>query len=98
MEYLVLAGVIGFIVLFAFAKGVYDEKQKEKRFVKGLYENYGQFPQKKYEAAQYGSIRKYFDKHQNGFKIDDITWNDLDMDAVFMQMNHTYSSAGEEYL
>ena len=98
MEYLVLAGVIVFFVLFDFAKGVYDDKKKEKRFVKVLYENYGQFPQKKYEAAQYGSIRKYFDKHQNGFKIDDITWNDLDMDAVFMQMNHTYSSAGEEYL
>lgn len=98
MEYLVLAGVIIFIVLFAFGKGVYDEKQKEKRFIKDLYGNYGRFPQKKYEADQYQSIRKYFEKHQGGFWIDDITWNDLDMDAVFMQMNHTYSSAGEEYL
>jgi len=98
MEYLVLAGVIIFIVLFVFIKGLYDEKQKEKQFMKDLYENYGQFPQKKYEAAQYDSIRKYFEKHKKEFVIDDITWNDLDMDAVFMQMNHTYSSAGEEYL
>lgn len=98
MEYLVLAGVIIFIVLFVFIKGSYDEKQKEKKFIKDLYENYGQFPQKKYEAAQYDSIRKYFENHKKDFVIDDITWNDLDMDAVFMQMNHTYSSAGEEYL
>lgn len=98
MEYLVLAGVIILIVLFVFIKGSYDEKQKEKKFIKDLYENYGQFPQKKYETAQYNSIRKYFENHKKDFVIDDITWNDLDMDAVFMQMNHTYSSAGEEYL
>lgn len=30
--------------------------------------------------------------------IDDITWNDLDMDDVFKQMNHTWSFAGEDYL
>lgn len=98
MEYLVLAGVIVFIVLFIFVKGTYDEKKKEKKFIKDLYKNYGQFPNKKYEAVQYNSIRKYFESHKDGFFIDDITWNDLDMDAVFMQMNHTYSSAGEEYL
>lgn len=98
MEYLVLAGVIILIVLFAFMKGVYDEKQKEKKFIKDLYKNYGQFPQKKYETAQYNSIRKYYENHKKDYVIDDITWNDLDMDVVFMQMNHTYSSAGEEYL
>lgn len=76
----------------------YDERKREKKFIKDLYTNYGQFPNKKYEAAQYNSIRKYFENHKDGFFIDDITWNDLDMDAVFMQMNHTYSSAGEEYL
>lgn len=97
-EYLVLAGLIVFIVLFIFVKGAYDEKKKEKQFIKDLYKNYGQFPNKKYEVTQYNSIRKYFEKHKDGFFIDDITWNDLDMDAVFMQMNHTYSSAGEEYL
>lgn len=98
MEYLVLTGVIVLIVLYVFIKGSYDEKQKEKKFIKNLYENYGRFPEKKYETAQYNSIRKYFEKHKKEFVIDDITWNDLDMDAVFMQMNHTYSSAGEEYL
>ena len=98
MEYLVLAVVIAFIIIFIFIKGAYDERKREKKFIKDLYTNYGQFPNKKYEAAQYHSIRKYFENHKNGFFIDDVTWNDLDMDAVFMQMNHTYSSAGEEYL
>lgn len=30
--------------------------------------------------------------------VDDITWNDLDMDRVFMAVNQTWSSSGEEYL
>ena len=30
--------------------------------------------------------------------IDEITWNDLDMDRIFILMNQTVSSAGEDYL
>ncbi len=30
--------------------------------------------------------------------VDDITWNDLDMDDVYRSMNYTLSSAGDEYL
>ena len=30
--------------------------------------------------------------------IDDITWDDLDMDKVFRRINACYTSAGEEYL
>ena len=99
MEYLVLGFVIAVILLCAFIQGACDEKKREKLFIEKLYSDYGQFPNKEYEVTQYNSIRKYFEKHvpESGY-VDDITWNDLDMDAVFMQMNHTYSSAGEEYL
>ncbi len=41
----------------------------------------------------------YYAKHlETGQMIDDITWNDLEMDEVFRLLNHTRSSAGEEYL
>lgn len=30
--------------------------------------------------------------------IDDITWNDLNLDGVFQKLNHTWSFAGEDYL
>ena len=30
--------------------------------------------------------------------VDDITWQDLDMDAIFTAMNHTASGVGEEQL
>ena len=44
-------------------------------------------------------IRSYFEQVKgDGYYVDDITWNDLDMDSVFIAMNHTFSSAGEEVL
>ena len=43
-------------------------------------------------------ISAYFEKHTKDFQIDDITWNDLDMDDLFKRMNYCLSSTGEEYL
>ena len=31
-------------------------------------------------------------------RVDDITWNDLDMDSIFALTDHTDSFAGEQYL
>lgn len=35
---------------------------------------------------------------ENNFFIDDITWNDLDMEDVYKRIDHTSSSVGTEYL
>ena len=43
-------------------------------------------------------ITKYFEKHRTETDIDDITCNDLDLDAVFDRINKTSSSLGEEML
>ncbi len=40
---------------------------------------------------------KYFDK-SNEYEIDDITWNDMEMDGVFIKLNYTKSFMGEAYL
>lgn len=45
------------------------------------------------------SIRVLFDLFQKDkYAIDDITWNDLDMDAIFHKIDRTYSSPGEAAL
>jgi translation initiation factor 2 beta subunit (eIF-2beta)/eIF-5 len=46
----------------------------------------------------YETIPHYFEHTKTADVIDDITWHDLDMDRVFLQMNHTSSSVGREYL
>lgn len=98
MEYLIFALVaFGFIVILMIS-GWIHEKRQEKKFVSMLRSDYGILPKRKYTAEQYANISHYYARHQDGFFIDDITWNDLEMDEIFRRMNHTWSSAGEEYL
>lgn len=98
MEYIVFAAVLaGFVAVFMI-KGFYDYKKSEKKFVQGLYRDYGVLPQREYKPEQFDNLTHYYRKHQEGFCIDDITWNDLNMDAIFRRMNYTFSAAGEEHL
>jgi len=98
MEYVIFAAAMVCVLAVLMFSGYLDYKRSEKKFVKKLYEEYGVLPEKEYKEEQFKSISSYFLKHQNGFFVDDITWNDLDMDAVFKGMNYTWSAAGEEYL
>ena len=65
-------------------------------------EAYGNRSEREYKAGEYEKVRHYFDYlKENGQLeeyIDDITWNDVDMDRIFKDMNNTQSSVGEEYL
>ena len=71
--------------------------KKKKLAARLLEKEYGSLPSGMYrhitEAAS-----GYFRHHMSGFQIDDITWNDLDMDNFYMLINNTCSSMGEEYL
>lgn len=98
MEYVIFAVAMAGIVLLFMLKGLYDYKKSEKRFIKNLSDTYGMLPQREYKPEQFESISHYFLKHKEGYFIDDITWNDLNMDEIFKKINFTYSSAGEEYL
>lgn len=86
------------LILVIVAKGVYDERLKWKRFKQKLEKEYGNRVVEEYDANRLAVVSKYFDKHSEENQIDDITWNDLDFDEVFMLLNKTLSSVGEEYL
>lgn len=98
MEYIIFAAVMAVIVMLFMAKGIYDYKQSEKDFIRKRYSDYGILPQREYKPERFEMISHYYQKHADGFCIDDITWNDLNMDEIFKKMNFTYSAAGEEYL
>ncbi len=98
MEYVIFAVVMAGLILLFLLKEFYHYKESEKQFVQRLYGEYGVLPQREYKPGQLEVISHYFIKHKEGFFIDDITWNDLNMDEVFKKMNYTYSAAGEEYL
>ncbi len=100
MEYVVFAWVILGVIVLIMLKGFLDERKKKKKFILWLKDHYGELPKREeYREEEFRKIARYFQAHEkDGFHIDDITWNDLNMDEIFKRMNYTYSAAGEEYL
>ena len=100
MEYVVFAWVILGVIVLIMLKGFLDERKKKKKFILWLKNHYGELPKREeYREEEFRKIARYYQAHEkDGFHIDDITWNDLNMDEIFKRMNYTYSAAGEEYL
>ncbi len=74
-------------------------RRKLKRRLK---EAWGKPPDAHYFAGDLDLIRLYADYRaetgRDAFLLDDISWNDLDMDRVFQRMNPRRSTSGEQYL
>lgn len=87
------------ILLFLFIQGQILEKRRRDARRALIKKRWGKAPEREYEYEEYERISHYFRYHKkDGYSVDDITWNDLDMDRLFISMNHTYSSVGQEYL
>lgn len=77
----------------------YENRQRKKMILNKIRRTYGNVPEREYETGDIEKISHYFRrKNAEGFVIDDITWNDLDMDHVYMLVNQTMSSPGEDVL
>lgn len=91
---LIVFGIVHMYVGGKKAKRVWREKSLKE---------WGEIPQREYDEEELEKISRYFEYQLKKGKIrkphiDDITWNDLDMDNVFAYANNTKCSAGEEYL
>lgn len=98
MEMMVFCGLLLAVFVYAMIRGSVEEKRNKKRYRENLKKNYGQFPQREYETEQWENITRYFAHKQDEYYLDDITWDDLDMDSIYQLMDHTQSSSGAEYL
>lgn len=92
----------GALFLFVFAlvwSMVRENNKRKKKFLEKIKKSWGAVPTREYSWDELEQISAYHKAQQkNSFVIDEITWNDLDMDRIFMLMNQTVSSAGEDYL
>lgn len=78
---------------------VTSNSRRNKRFLSSIINSWGNLPKREYDYGELEHIAKYFEAtKQEEFTIDDITWNDLDMDSVFCMMNQCRSSSGDDYL
>ncbi|HHW48265.1 MAG TPA: DNA mismatch repair protein MutS [Clostridiaceae bacterium] len=94
---------LGFIILIIIAVFTFIRKFKNARKIKReIIERWGKEPKEQYNTEVMKSLSGFFRNIQNlnpGIHfIDDISWNDLDMDKIFMRLNNTQSTVGEEYL
>lgn len=77
----------------------YENYKQRKRIRRKVQRIYGNLPEREYSPGDIENISHYFRRKENqGFYIDDITWNDLDMDKIYGQINQTVSSPGEDVL
>ena len=98
MEYLAFLGIAAVFIMIYVINGIRENYRRRGYFIKKLRENHGKFSKKEYDPNQFDSIKRYFEEHREPFQLDNTTWNDLNMDAVFKMMDYTNSSAGQEYL
>ena len=97
-SYFTMFGIIALFLAISAAIGFRDRKQREERERKKLRESFGEASDKEYRDGRFEQIPGYLKRHRRDFEIDDITWNDLDMDLLYRRIDSTCSAAGEEYL
>lgn len=95
--YVVFAIVVVVVVGYSFVKGRQEQRQ---RLQKKIRDSWGNASNREFSYDEFESVSHYFQahKHESDFYLDDITWNDLGMDDLFLLINQTMSSVGEEYL
>lgn len=86
--------VLGLVIL-----SIMNENRLKKLWIAQLKQNWGAVPEEEYTSEKFESLRTYYNYIKDDkLDVDDITWNDLDLDEIFMLINNTESSIGEEYL
>ena len=93
-----MLGVLIVFLTISFLIGERDRRRAESEMRRKLAEAFGRPGAKEYPEGRLRELSARFGHRSDGFVIDDITWNDLDMDLVFRSMDSTCSSAGEDHL
>ena len=89
--------LITVLVLVIFS--ILNERNELKKSKIMLKEDWLKFPEEDYNSDKLKSLQAFYQSIRDDvLDVDDITWNDLDMDDIYMLMNNTQSAIGEEYL
>ncbi len=98
MEIIGFGIIVLFSLLLIFISGTINERKMFRQYKEKLRVEYGNYNKREYKTEEFSHIDGYFKKHKPDYYLDEITWNDLNMDDVFMQLDYAKSSAGDEYL
>ena len=96
MEYtwITIGGIVVLVVM-----AIVNRIRREKELTESVKKSFGVAPTDSMTLDRYASLPAYLKSlPEADGDIDDITWNDLDMDRIFESLNHTGSAVGEEVL
>ncbi len=101
MLYLFWAAAV-FLLIIIVLRGIADERNRKAELRERLTGGYGQRCKRVIPPEELETISHYhlnsLEHYDGGQVIDEITWNDLDMDKVYQSMAFTLSQTGDEYL
>lgn len=92
------AGAIFILIALLMGKEYLNSRDFRKKSLEILYQSYGMTSERIYKAGEMEHIQEYYLRHPQDHQIDDITWNDLNMDNIYRKINTSCSAAGDEYL
>ncbi|QIK69021.1 hypothetical protein G7062_01415 [Erysipelothrix sp. HDW6C] len=98
MGYLIFAGVIVGVLAVVFLISMIWIRSKNAMVVQRIRSEYGMVPEFEGDSRDFESVKDYYRMFPSKDVMDDITWNDLDMDSVYKRINNTQSSIGDSYL
>lgn len=88
------------VLIFLAVQFAWNQKKNKAQFLQSAKERFGRLPEREYAVDELERISHYFKNYREkaDFYLDDLTWNDLGMEDIFLMVNQTYSSIGEDYL
>ncbi|MBR5596240.1 MAG: hypothetical protein IKW30_02405 [Lachnospiraceae bacterium] len=75
-----------------------ENKTNLKILKRDFEKNFGKANTRTWKIEEMELVSRYAKKRETKQTIDELTWNDLDMDLIYQQMNYTESSFGDDYL
>lgn len=92
-----LFGALAVFLIVQFAR---NQRKNREDFLRRAKESFGRLPEREYAVEELERISHYFKNYRGraAFYLDDLTWDDLGMEELFLMINQTCSSVGEDYL
>lgn len=97
-----IIGYILAIVVLSTMISLGSNIKRNRQIKERIEKDWGNDIEEEYSEDDLKTIAEYFNNRRKDeekeFFIDEITWNDLNMNSIFKKMNNTESSPGEQYL
>lgn len=94
--------IVLLFLLFLFAvvllSGKQYEKNQNEKYKLQLKKNFGKENKRKYRQETFEHLKAVTEENKNEFYLDDLSWNDLNMNEIFSRLNYSKTTAGDEYL